>query len=195
LVVSKTKEPTYQIIGQYSKAHLTGIVTLKDVWLGLGHFGDADSAMERFCHGTFRRWWSQMFHTKKSVFLKYLNRCDYKGCLLNKRFCCHPEGRCGFSSARSLETFSAIVRQCDSATGRQRDSAAVRQCDSATVNTRGRKYGLWRFFLLARGVCEFTQKLSVDSIFCFNFAQLFWLHFTDNLRVYSLFLSVGCLSI
>ena len=36
---------------------------------GLGHFGDAVSAMERFGDGTFRRWWSQMFYTKK-VFLK-----------------------------------------------------------------------------------------------------------------------------
>ena len=38
--------------------------------------------------------------------LQWLN---HKGCLLNKHFCCHPEGRCGFSSAGGLEEFSAIV--------------------------------------------------------------------------------------
>jgi len=39
---------------------------------------------------------------KKCVF-DVLQRLDCKGCMLDKRFCCYPEGRCGFSSARSLE--------------------------------------------------------------------------------------------
>ena len=42
-----------------------------------------------------------------------------------KHFCCHPEGRCGFSSVGSLEELSVTVTMC------------------------GRKYGLWCFFLLA----------------------------------------------
>jgi len=37
---------------------------------GLGHFGDTDSATGRFGDGTFRRWWSRMFYTKK-VFSTY----------------------------------------------------------------------------------------------------------------------------
>jgi len=40
---------------------------------------------------------------------------------------------------------------------------------SATVTTCVKKYGLWRLFLLAWGVCEFTQKLSLDSIYCLIF--------------------------
>jgi len=44
---------------------------------------------------------------EKIVFLKYFN-----GCLLDKHFCCHPESRCGFSSAGSLEELSAIVTMC-----------------------------------------------------------------------------------
>jgi len=48
---------------------------------------------------------------EKSVFelLQWLN---YKGCLLDKHFCCHPEGRCGFSSAGGLVEFSATVTMC-----------------------------------------------------------------------------------
>jgi len=49
---------------------------------------------------------------EKSVILKYFNGCGYKGCLLDKRFCCHPDGRCGFSSAGSLEKFSETVIIC-----------------------------------------------------------------------------------
>jgi len=48
---------------------------------------------------------------EKSVF-ETLQWLDYKGCLLDKRFCCHPEYRCGFSSAGSLEEFSATVTMC-----------------------------------------------------------------------------------
>ena len=47
-----------------------------------------------------------MFYTKK-VFLNNFNGLNYKGCLLDRHFCCHPEGRCGFSSAGGLEEFSA----------------------------------------------------------------------------------------
>jgi len=42
--------------------------------------------------------------------------------MLDNRFCCHPEVRCGFSSAASLQELSATVTMC------------------------GRKYGLRRFF-------------------------------------------------
>jgi len=43
---------------------------------------------------------------EKSVFLKYsIQWLNCKGCLLDKQFCCHPEGRCGFSSAGGLEEF------------------------------------------------------------------------------------------
>jgi len=45
----------------------------------------------------------------------------------------------------------------------------VRQDFCATVTTCVKKYGLWRLFLLAWGVCEFTQKLSLDSIYCLIF--------------------------
>jgi len=31
------------------------------------------------------------------------------------------------------------------------------------------KYGLWHLFLLAWGVCEFIQKLNLDSIYCLIF--------------------------
>ena len=65
--------------------------------------------------------------------------------LLDKRICWHPEGRCGFTSAGSLEELCTTVTMC------------------------GRKYGLWRFVLVAWGVREFTQKLSPDSNYCFSF--------------------------
>jgi len=59
---------------------------------GLGHFGDAVLAMvvadvlcEKICVFAILQW------------------LDCKGCMLDKRFCCHPERRCGFSSAGSLE--------------------------------------------------------------------------------------------
>jgi len=102
-------------------------------------FGDAVSVTGRFGDGGRR-----CFIRKNCVFaiLQWLN---YKGCLLDKHFCCHPEGRCGFSSVGSLEEFRATVTVC------------------------GRKYGLWRFFLLAWGVCEFTQKLNLDGNHCFSF--------------------------
>jgi len=57
----------------------------------------------------------------------------------------HPEGRCGFSSAGSLEEHSATMTMC------------------------GRKYGLWPFFFLEQGIYEFTQKLSLDRNYCFSF--------------------------
>ena len=94
---------------------------------------------------------ANVLYEKKRVFEIHL-KCfwnvkwlDYKGCLLDKRFCCHPEGRCCFSSAGSLEEFCAAVTM------------------------RGRKYGLWRFFLLAWGVWEFTQKLSRGRNYCLSF--------------------------
>ena len=54
-------------------------------------------------------------------------------------------GQCSFPSARILEEFSATVTTCV------------------------KKYGLWRLFLLAWGVYEFTQKLTLDSIYCLIF--------------------------
>jgi len=77
----------------------------------------------------------------------------------------------GFASAGSLEKFRATVIMC------------------------GRKYGLWRFFLLAWDVCELSQKLSLNRNYCFNFAQLFALHSHLISRVYSFFHSVRCLSV
>ena len=86
-----------------------------------------------FSDGTFWRWWSQMFYTIESVFeiRKWL---DCKGCLLGKRFCCHHEVRCGFSSAGSLEELSETAPMC------------------------WRKYGLWRFFVLAWGVVSLHKS-------------------------------------
>jgi len=52
-------------------------------------------------------------------------------------------GQCSFSSVRILEELGATVTTCV------------------------KKYGLW--FKLAWGVCEFTQKLSLDSIHCLIF--------------------------
>jgi len=40
---------------------------------------------------------------------------------------------------------------------------------SATVTMCVRKYGLWRFFLLAWDVCEFAQKLTADSNYSLSF--------------------------
>jgi len=91
-------------------------------------FDDAVSATGRFGDGCRR-----CLIRKKCVF-EILHWLDCKGWMFDKRFCCHPEGRCGFSSAGSLEKLSATVRQCDRAT--------VQPCDSATVTTCGRKYGL-----------------------------------------------------
>jgi len=54
-------------------------------------------------------------------------------------------GQCSFLSVRILEKLSATVAMCV------------------------KKYGLLRLFLLACGVCEFTQKLSLDSIYCLIF--------------------------
>jgi len=95
----------------------------------------------RFGDGTFRRWWSQMFYAKKMHVFKILWRFDYKRCLLDRCFCCHPDGQCSFPSVRILKELIATVTTCV------------------------KKYGLWRLFLLAWGVCEFTQKLSLDSIY------------------------------
>jgi len=50
---------------------------------------------------------------EKSVFLKYFNGYDNKGCLLDKHFCCHGKGRCGFFSAGSLEKFIANMIMCE----------------------------------------------------------------------------------
>jgi len=52
-----------------------------------------------------------MFHTKTNVF-EILQWLDCKGCMLDKRFCCHREGRSGFSSAVSFEELSATVTMC-----------------------------------------------------------------------------------
>ena len=51
------------------------------------------------------------FIRKKCVF-EILQWLHYKGCLLDKRFCCHLEGQCCFPSAGSLEELSAIVNMC-----------------------------------------------------------------------------------
>jgi len=45
---------------------------------------------------------------------------------------------------------------------RLRTTGLERQCMATCV----RKYDLWRFFLLAWGVCEFTQNLSLESNYC-----------------------------
>ena len=66
------------------------------------------SATGGFGDGTLRQWWSQMFYTKKSAF-EILQWLDCKGCMLDKHFCCHPEGSCGFSSAGSVDELSATV--------------------------------------------------------------------------------------
>jgi len=117
-----------------SEAQVTGSKTFRR-----SCFGDAVSVTGRFGDGGRR-----CFIRKNSVFemLQWLN---YKGCLLDKHFCCHPEDRCGFSSSGSLEEFSATVTMCV------------------------KKYGLWRLFSLAWGVCEFSQKLSLDGNYCFSF--------------------------
>ena len=112
---------------------------------GQGQFGAAVSTTNRFGDGTFRRWRLQMYYAKKMCVFEILWRLDNKGCLLHKCFCCNPDGpsgQCSFPTVRILEELSATVTTC------------------------GRKYGLWRLFLLAWGVSEFTQKLSLDSIYC-----------------------------
>jgi len=43
---------------------------------------------------------------------------------------------------------------------------------SATVTTCVKKYGLWRLFLLTWGVNEFTQKLSLDGIYCLHVGMI-----------------------
>jgi len=69
----------------------------------LGLFSDGVSATGRFGDGGRR-----CFIRKKCVF-EILQWSDRKGCMLDKRFCCHPEGRCGFSSTGSLEELCATV--------------------------------------------------------------------------------------
>ena len=60
-------------------------------------------------------------------------RLGYKGCLLHKCFCCHPDGQCSLPSVRILEELSVTVTTCV------------------------KKYGLWRLFLLAWGVWLYTK--------------------------------------
>jgi len=50
-------------------------------------------------------------YEKKCVFVR-LKLLDYKVCSLDKCLCCHPEGRCGFSSTGSLEELSVTVTMC-----------------------------------------------------------------------------------
>jgi len=54
---------------------------------------------------------ADVLYEKKCVF-EILQWLDCKGCMLDKHFCCHPEGSCGFSSAGSLEELSATVTMC-----------------------------------------------------------------------------------
>jgi len=126
----------------------------------------------RFSDGTFRRWWSQMLYRVKKCFWKTSKDVwlDCKGCMLDKHFCCHPEGRCGFSSARSLKQLSATVTMC----GRQ---LVTFLCGS-----------LWRFFLLVCGISEFTQKLSLDNNYCHSFCIVILITFHS----WSIFVLSSC---
>jgi len=81
--------------GSVMNVSVMNVSVVKD----LGHFVD----------GTFRRWWSQMFYWRKKCVFEILQWLDCKGCMLHKCFCCHPEGRCGFSSSGRLEELSAMV--------------------------------------------------------------------------------------
>ena len=103
---------------------------------GLGQFDDAVSATGRFGDG------GRKCFMRKNVCFEILWRLDYKGCLLRKCFCRHSDGHW---------PVLLPVRQDFGRTW----------CD---VTTCAKKCGLWRLFLLAWGVCEFTQKLSLDSI-------------------------------
>jgi len=69
-------------------------------------FGDAGSTTP------FRRWCRKCFIRKNKSPFEILQRLDYKGCMLDKRFCWHPEDKCGFPSAGSLEELSATVTMC-----------------------------------------------------------------------------------
>ena len=63
-----------------------------------------------------------------------------------------------------------------------------------TLTTCVRKCGLWRLFLLAWGVCEFTQKLSLDSIYCLIFhVGIILFAFHSQSKNISYFLAIGCL--
>jgi len=86
-----------------------------------------------------------MFYAKKMCVFEIHWRVNYKGCLLHMCFYCHPGGQCSFPSVRILDELCATVTTCV------------------------KNYGLWRSFLLAWGVCEITQKLSMDSIYCLIF--------------------------
>jgi len=50
---------------------------------------------------------ADVLYEKKCVF-EILQWLDCKGYVLDKRFCCHSEGRCGFSSVGSLEELILI---------------------------------------------------------------------------------------
>jgi len=80
-------------------------------YMACGLTGSRTFRPRRFRDGTFRRWCSQIFIRKKCVF-EILQMLDCKGCMLDKRFCWHPEVGCGFSSAGSLEEFRATVTMC-----------------------------------------------------------------------------------
>jgi len=122
----------------------------------------------RFGDGTFRRWRLQMCYAKNMCVFEILWRLDCKGCLLHKCFCCHPVGQCSFPTVRILEELSATVTTC------------------------GRKYGLWRLFLLAWGISEFTQKLSLDSIYYLIFhVGIILIAFHSKFKNMSYFLAMG----
>jgi len=79
-----------------------------------------------------------------------LQRLDSNGCLLDQCFCCHPEsqGPVWFPFRRSLEERSAKV----------------------TNDHVWKEIWLVTFlFAGMRGVCEFTQKLGLDSNYCLSF--------------------------
>jgi len=84
---------------------------------------------------------------EKKCFIQILQTLDYKGRLFDKRFVIILRARSqfGFPPTGSLEELSATLTMCV------------------------KKYGLWRFFLLAWSICEYTQNLRLNSNYCLSF--------------------------
>jgi len=76
-----------------------------DICTQSSNYGDYNMAQKKdsLATGRFGDGGCKCFIRKKYLF-KILQWLDYKGCLLEKCFFCHPGGQCGSSFARSLES-------------------------------------------------------------------------------------------
>ena len=111
-----------------------------------------------------------MFYTKKSVILKYTwNVFEIFNGLTTKDVCL-------------ISVFVVILRTSVVSLPPEVWKSSVRPWPCVDGN-------------MACDVCEFTQKLCLDSNYYFSFRVVILIAFYSNLRVYCFFLSMGCLSV